>query len=80
MSEELTAPELEQKEQSWPFDIWLRLVVLHMHLSPQDFWDMSVRDWFALCHRNTPTQFSQMNLTSLMQAFPDETDGDKKDN
>lgn len=60
-------------EQDWPFDIWLRLAVMHMHLSPQDFWDMNLRDWFVLCHRQETAQFSQLDLIGLMQIFPDQT-------
>ena len=60
--------------QDWPFDIWLRLAVLHMHLTPKDFWEMSVRDWFVLCRRNAPAQFSKDNLRQLLKAFPDKKD------
>ncbi len=67
-SEPVSKPE---SNQDWPFDTWLRLAVLHMHMSPQDFWNISVRDWFALCHRQEAKQFSQINLAKLMQDFPD---------
>ena len=58
--------------QNWPFDIWFRLAVLHMHISPDDFWNMNVRDWFILCQPPEVVQFSKLDLTELMQAFPDE--------
>jgi len=76
--------EKSDPAQTWPFDIWLRLAVLHMHLSPQEFWEMSVRDWFALCHRAVPAQFSKIDLKDLMDDFPDSLEGpnlpEEKDN
>lgn len=76
--------EKEFTEQNWPFDVWLRLAVLHMHISPNDFWDMNLRDWFALCRRQNPVQFSQLDLENMMQTFPDKLsvnpDQTKKDN
>jgi len=74
----------EDADQKWPFEIWLRLAVLHMHISPKDFWDMNLRDWFVLCHREELAQFSKSDLSELMQIFPDgviqNIDGEEKDN
>lgn len=58
----------------WPFDVWLRLAVLHMHMTPHAFWAMSVRDWFTLCHRDNSAQFARSDLADLMLAFPDVSD------
>jgi len=69
----------DQAALDWPFDIWLRLAVLHMGLSPQEFWAMDMRDWFALCHRSTPVQFGQADLETLLKAYPDKL-ASKKDN
>ncbi len=59
-------------QEDWPLEAWFRLAVLHLHISPHDFWDMSVRDWLWLCRRSQKTQFSQQDFDDLFSQFPDE--------
>jgi len=55
---------------SFPFDNWLRLAVTVMHISPSDFWAMSVREWLTLCTISNPP-LGRDDLSKLSEKFPD---------
>lgn len=58
---------------NWPFEVWLRLAVRGFRLTPQQFWDMSLRDWLALTRSETVPTMSADELSELQIRFPDET-------
>jgi len=59
-------------DNNWPFEAWLRLAVGGFRLSPQQFWDMSLRDWLALTRAETTQAMSADELRALHIKFPDE--------
>jgi len=63
---------MSDESQKWPFEKWLRLAVIHLKLSPEDFWNMPVRDWFWLCRNAQNTPVSLDDFQSLFEQFPDE--------
>ncbi|MDB2438391.1 phage tail assembly chaperone [Hellea sp.] len=38
----------------WPFEAWLKIAVMQLGLSPSEFWNMSLIDWFALTQASAP--------------------------
>jgi len=53
------------RETDWPFEAWLKIAVMQLGLSPQDFWQMSVMDWFALTKPSFPRAMSKADLIKL---------------
>lgn len=53
------------RETDWPFEVWLKIAVMQLGLSPQDFWQMSVMDWFALTKASYPLAMSKADLIKL---------------
>jgi hypothetical protein len=62
---------MSDEAQDWPFEKWLRLAIIHLKLSPEDFWNMPVRDWFWLCRKSEKTAVSLDDFQELFQQFPD---------
>lgn len=59
---------------SWPFQDWLRLAVTRFGLTPNQFWDTSVRDWLVIIEPEKSTGLSLSDLQTLMDRFPDKED------
>ena len=59
-------------ENDWHLMIWFRLAVLQLHIQPDAFWDMPLRDWLWLCRKSSKVSISEQDLTALMAQFPDE--------
>lgn len=53
------------REIDWPYEAWLKIAVMQLGLSPQDFWQMSVMDWFALTKASSPRVMSKADLIKL---------------
>jgi len=49
----------------WPFEAWLKIAVLQLGLSPAQFWEMSLLDWFALIQNSAPSAMSKNDLMKL---------------
>lgn len=62
---------MSDEAQNWPFEKWLRLAVIHLKLSPEEFWDMPLRDWFWLCKKTENAVLSRDDFQSLFEQFPD---------
>ena len=58
-----------ENEADWPFEAWLKIAVMQMGLSPRDFWEMSLTDWFALTQRSASKPMSQKDLIKLEQDY-----------
>jgi len=56
----------------WPFDLWLKYAVKALHLSPAEFWDMSVRDWLGLTAGQSTQGQTREKMDELMKHYPDE--------
>lgn len=56
---------------NWPFQIWLRLAVLQMDLTPDNFWNMDVIDWLTLCKKDESKALSLTDFRALQDQFPD---------
>ena len=67
-------------ENNWPFEVWLRLAVRGFRLSPQQFWDMSLRDWLILTRSETVPTMSADELSQLHNRFPDEVKNEEVSN
>lgn len=67
-------------ENNWPFEAWLRLAVRGFRLSPQQFWDMSLRDWLILTRSETVPTMSADELSQLHKRFPDEAKNEEVSN
>lgn len=57
--------------QQWPLMAWFRLAVLQLHIQPENFWDMPLRDWLWLCRKTSKPSFLEQELEVLMAQFPD---------
>lgn len=58
-----------KNDAHWPFETWLKIAVLQLGLSPEDFWKISLVDWFALT-RNTGAQvMRKSDLIKLEQDY-----------
>ena len=58
-----------ENETNWPFDAWLKIAVLQLRLSPEDFWKMSLKDWFALTRSTAPKPMRKSDLIKLEQDY-----------
>ena len=58
-----------ENETKWPFDAWLKIAVLQLGLSPEDFWKMSLTDWFALTRSAAPLAMRKSDLIKLEQDY-----------
>lgn len=63
---------MDENAQNWPFEAWLKLAVIHMKISPENFWGMPVRDWLWLCRASQKQAVSLTDFQSLFDQFPDE--------
>ena len=59
----------ETQNKDWPFEAWLKVACIQLGLSPQDFWAMSLADWFALTRSQTPTRLTQTDLDKMEQDY-----------
>ena len=57
--------------QSWPFEAWLKLAVMQLGLTPSEFWNLSLIDWFALTRKSTPAPMGKDTLLKLEQDYAD---------
>jgi len=53
----------------WPFDVWLKLAVMQLGLSPKDFWEMSLIDWLSLTKTSAPSVMAKSDLIKLEQDY-----------
>ena len=58
-----------ENDAKWPFEAWLKIAVLQLGLSPEDFWKMSLEDWFALTRSTSPLAMRKSNLIKLEQDY-----------
>jgi len=58
--------------QEWPFDLWLKTAVRSFGMTPDAFWEMSVRDWLALLAGDAEQGLGRIDLGNLMNIYPDE--------
>ena len=53
----------------WPFKAWLKIAVMQLGLSPLEFWEMSLTDWFALTQTSAPLAMRKSDLIKLEQDY-----------
>jgi len=53
----------------WPFEAWLKIAVFQLGLSPKAFWEMSLKDWFALTRISAPNAMRKDDLIKLEQDY-----------
>lgn len=58
-----------ENDANWPFEAWLKIAVLQLGISPEDFWKMSLRDWFALTRSTAPQAMRKSDLIKLEQDY-----------
>ena len=58
-----------KNDENWPFEAWLKIVVLQFGLSPEDFWKMSLKDWVALTRSTAPKPMGKSDLIKLEQDY-----------
>ena len=58
-----------ENNTNWPFEAWLKVAVLQLGLSPEDFWKMSLKDWFALTQSPAPYAMRKSDLIKLEQDY-----------
>jgi len=58
-----------ENDATWPIEAWLKIAVLQLGLSPEDFWKMSLRDWFALTRSSAPKPMGKSDLIKLEQDY-----------
>ncbi len=54
---------------NWPFDAWLKMAVMQLGLTPRDFWEMSLIDWFALTKTSSTHAMNKADLMKLEQDY-----------
>jgi len=64
---------------NWPFQTWHTIAVRRFGLSPDQFWDMPLRDWLALIGEASRAGVSRDDLQNLMKLYPDEGGDDGRD-
>ncbi len=67
---------MNASENNWPFEAWLRLAVKGFRLSPDEFWEMSLRDWLTLTRTEQTPCLNAQDLEALLIQFPDEVKHD----
>lgn len=60
----------------WPFDTWLKYAVKVLHLTPSEFWSLSICDWLTLSVEQNGGVMKRTQLENLMQIFPDKDEHD----
>ena len=58
-----------KNETNWPFEVWLKIAVMQLGISPQNFWDMSLTDWFAITKTSAPKRMRKSDLIKLEQDY-----------
>ena len=59
---------------TWPFDQWLQIAVRRFGLSPNEFWEMPLREWLSLMQATHLHGFDRAVMADLMKDFPDRGD------
>lgn len=57
------------KPQTWPFEVWLKIAVFQLRLSPAEFWQMNLIDWFALTKISAPQAMRKAELIKMDQDY-----------
>ena len=53
----------------WPFEVWLKIAVMQLGLTPSEFWQMSLIDWFAITRASRPSAMTKTDLIKLEQDY-----------
>ena len=53
----------------WPFEVWLKIAVMQLGLTPSEFWKMSLIVWFAITRANRPSVMTKADLIKLEQDY-----------
>lgn len=61
----------EPERTQWEFLAWFRLAVLHMKLSPTEFWSMPMVEWISLIRPITTNTMSRKVFENLKGKYPD---------
>ncbi|WP_421792916.1 phage tail assembly chaperone [Hyphobacterium sp.] len=58
-----------------PFRAWLRLAAERYGIAPHQFWALSLMEWLALTHSESPPALQRSALSNLLKAYPDKKNG-----
>ena len=58
-----------KNETGWPFEAWLKIAVMQLGISPSEFWQMSLMDWFSIAKTSAPKAMRKSDLTKLVQDY-----------
>ncbi len=58
-----------KNDAGWPFEVWLKLAIIQLGLTPENFWKMSLIDWFALTRTSAPSAMLKSDLYKLEQDY-----------
>ena len=58
-----------KNETNWPFEVWLKIAVMQLGISPSEFWQMSLMDWFSIAKTSAPKAMRKSDLIKLEQDY-----------
>ena len=58
-----------KNEPKWPFEVWQKVAVMQLGISPSEFWEMSLMDWFAVTKLSAPKAMRKSDLIKLEQDY-----------
>ena len=58
-----------KNETGWPYEAWLKIAVTQLAISPSEFWQMSLTDWFAITKTSAPKEMRKSDLIKLEQDY-----------
>ena len=56
-------------EADWPFQAWLKIEVFQLGLSPENFWEMTLKDWLALTETPASNALNKSDLIKLEREY-----------
>ena len=56
-----------KNETDWPFEAWQKIAVIQLGISPSEFWQLSLMDWFSVTKTSAPKAMRKSDLIKLEQ-------------
>ena len=56
-------------QDKWPFEAWLKIAVMQLGLTPTEFWNLSLVDWFALTRSSGPRAMTKDELIKMEAVY-----------
>ena len=58
-----------KNETDWPFEAWQKIAVIQLGISPSEFWQLSLMDWFSVTKISVPKAMRKSDLIKLEQEY-----------